>query len=191
MTITLVCTLAAGRSWLLVLEARILHISMFTENFLDVTSPDKGSEYVGEKVSSFVVIFACNVSVRDSSDKWKRFKRKHSYYLPLEVATDHIDHRNHQNTNDCMAFERREGHLLAQSFELALNSCYLFFMAFVLSLDNVRAFELFQLFVEFLDLAFGKTTGTWVHAVFLLAIKQEIADEFAEGGCEDGCADDQ
>jgi hypothetical protein len=59
-----------------------------------------------------------------------------------------------------VTFEGGEGHLLTQSFELPLDSCYLFFVAFVLGLDDVGAFELFKFFVEFLDLALGKREGT-------------------------------
>jgi hypothetical protein len=44
-------------------------------------------------------------------------------------------------------FERWEGHLLTQGFELRLHCCDFFLVAFVLGLNDVRILQFIQFFI--------------------------------------------
>ena len=100
---------------------RILNIVRSTEKFFNVGTPDKGYQDIGEDVGRFVEVLSGNVTMRDPTDEREGLEGEDSDNLTAKVGADHIDDCYHEYTDYGVAFERREGHLLTQVFELTFH----------------------------------------------------------------------
>ena len=100
----------------------------------------------------------------DSLEQREGLEGQHGHHLPVELSSDEIDDRYHEEPDYHVALEGGEGHLLAESFELCFRRGYLLIVTLVLCLDNMGILELLQLLVQFFDL--GCMTS-YLHLLYL------------------------